>query len=229
MNAATKPALPTHLDLPETDGLPMENAIQMFQIVLLSAVLRPVIAAMHPDGRFFIGQDVGIYHRQTDPPLDGCKVPDWFYVTDVDPLLDGEYRRSYVLWNEKKLPSLLVEFASGTGAVEHDSTPPRGKFWVYERLIAAPYYVIFNVDTEDLELFELADGLYRRIAATVDGRFPIPPLNVELGVWRGTYAGYTLPWLRAYRPDGSLLATPEEHVANLAATLRKLGGDPEAG
>ena len=69
MNATTKSALPTHLDLPETDGLPMENIIQMFQIALLTAVLRPVIAALHPDGRYLIAQDVGIYYRQTEPPL----------------------------------------------------------------------------------------------------------------------------------------------------------------
>ena len=73
MNAATKLALPMHMDLPETDGLPMENAIQMLQIMLLSEVLQPVLAALHPDGQFFIGRDVGIYYRRTDPPLDGCK------------------------------------------------------------------------------------------------------------------------------------------------------------
>ena len=189
MNVATKPALPTHLDLPETDGLPMENAIQMLQISLLSEVLQPVIAALHPDGRFFIGRNVGIYYRRTDPPLDGCKAPDWFYVPGVEPLLEGEYRRSYVMWNEPTVPPLLVEFASGNGAVEHDATPPRGKFWVYERLIKAPYYAIFNVDSEQLELFELVEGLYHPINANERGRFPVAPLGVELGVWHGTYHG----------------------------------------
>ncbi|HEY1379660.1 MAG TPA: Uma2 family endonuclease [Gemmataceae bacterium] len=228
MNAATKPALPTHKDLPETDGRPMENAIQMLQIVLLTKVLQPVLAALHPDGRYFIGQDVGIYYRRAEPPLDGCKAPDWFYVPGVEPLLDGEYRRSYVLWVEHQVPPVVVEFASGTAADEHDATPPRGKFWVYERLIGAPYYVIFNVDTEDLEGFELADGNYRPMTANKDGRFPIPPLGVEFGVWHGTYANYTLPWLRAYRPDGTPLPTSEESAARLAAKLRELGVDPDS-
>ncbi len=220
-------AVPTHMDLPETDGRPMENAIQILQIALLSAVLRPVLTALHPDGRFFIGRDVGIYYRLTEPLLDGCKAPDWFYVADVDPLLNGEYRRSYVLWNEPQPPTLVVEFASGDGADEHDATPPRGKFWVYERMIHAPYYAIFNVDSETLEVFELVTGRYRPVAANEQGRFPIPPLGVELGVWRGTYESYTLPWLRAYRPDGSLLPTPEERSALLAAKLRELGLDPD--
>jgi Uma2 family endonuclease len=228
MNAATKSALPTHLDLPETDGLPMENAIQMFQIALLSAVLRPVIAALHPDGRYLIAQDVGIYYRQTEPPLDGCKAPDWFYVPDVDPLVDGEYRRSYVLWNEPREPLILVEFASGDGSVEHDAIPPKGKFWVYEQMIGSRYYAIFNVDTEELEVFELVNGRYRRMAANDRGRFPIGPLGVEFGVWGGAYQSYTLPWLRAYRPDGSLLPTSEETAARLAAKLRELGVDPDS-
>src|SRR5947209_20626327 len=60
MNAATRPALPTHKDLPETDGLPKENAIRSFQIVLLTAVLHPVIAALQLDGRYLIARDVGI-------------------------------------------------------------------------------------------------------------------------------------------------------------------------
>jgi Uma2 family endonuclease len=210
MTAATKLTLPTHLDLPETDGLPMENAIQMFQIALLSEVLRPVLAALHPDGRYLIAQDVGIYYRRTDPPLDGCKAPDWFYVPDVDPLIDGEYRRSYVLWNEPRVPPILVEFSSSNGSVEHDATPPRGKFWVYEQMIGSRHYVIFNVDTEELEVFELVDGRYRPMSTNERERFPIEPLGIELGVWHGAYQNYTLPWLRAYRPNGSLLPTPEE-------------------
>ena len=255
MNTATTLTLPTHKDLPDTDGLPMENAIQVLQIALLSEVLYPVLAAVHSDGRFFIGRDVGIYYRHTDPPLDGCKAPDWFYVAGVDPLLDGEYRRSYVLWHERTVPTLLVEFAADGGDVERDATPLRGKFWVYEQMISAPYYAIFDVDAEGLEVFELVADRYRPVAANERGRFPIPPMGVELGVWHGTYQNYTLPWLRAYRPDGTLVPTPgeaaeqerqraeqerrareaeqqakavaQQEVARLAAKLRELGVDPE--
>jgi Uma2 family endonuclease len=240
-NGARKFALPTHKDLPETDGRPMENAIQVLQIALLSAVLRPVLEALHPDGRFFIGRDVGIYYRLVEPPFDGCKAPDWFYVADVDPLRNGEYRRSYVLWNEPQRPTLVVEFASGDGADEHDTTPWRGKFWTYEQMIQAPYFAIFSADTGRLEVFELVTDQYRLGVANEQGRFTIPPLGVELGVWHGSYENYTLPWLRAYRPDGSLLPTPEElaeqerrakevaeaRAARLAEMLRQMGVNPE--
>lgn len=249
MNAATKIAPPTHLDLPETDGLPMQNALQAFQIALLTAVLRPVIEALHPDGRFFIGQDVGIYYRITDPPLNGCKAPDWFYVPDVPRLLEGEYRRTYVLWQEHESPMLVVEFAAEDGAEERDRTPQTGKFWVYERAVHAAYYAIFNVNDESLEVYEMADGRYRSVKANPSGRYPIRPLGVELGVWTGAFSVYeSLPWLRAFRPGGSLLATPEEiaeeerrqaqyehqraerereNAERLKSKLRELGVDPD--
>jgi Uma2 family endonuclease len=227
--------VPTHKDLPETDGRPMENSIQFLQIALLSAVLRPVLAALHPDGRFYVGRDVGVYYRLTDPPLDGCKAPDWFYVPDVDPLLDGEYRRSYVLWNEPQRPRMIVEFVSGSGAEEHDATPQRGKFWVYEKWFTTPFYVIFNDHTAGLEVYVLTAGQYHLAQANEFGRFPIQPLGIELGVWHGAYENYTVSWLRAYRPDGSLLPTPEEiaererdRANRFAAKLREMNIDPES-
>jgi Uma2 family endonuclease len=235
MNAATKLALPTHRDLPDSDGVPMQNLLQPFQIALLTAVLRPIIEAIHLDGRYLIGEDAGIYYRLTDPPLDGCKAPDWFYVPGVPPLLDGEFRRSYVLWQERTPPTLVVEFASGDGSEEHDSNLETGKFWAYERAIRAPYYAIFNVNTEELEIFELIDSIYRPIAVNERGRIPLPPFGIELGVWHGSYANYTEAWLRAYRLDGSLLPTPEEiadqergRANRLAAKLREMNIDPDS-
>jgi Uma2 family endonuclease len=235
MNAATKLTLPTHKDLPDSDGMPMQNLLQPFQIALLTAVLRPIIEAIHPDGRYLIGEDAGIYYRLTDPRLDGCKAPDWFYVGNVDALLDGERRRSYVLWQERTPPTLVVEFPSGDGSEEHDQTPDTGKFWAYEQGIQAPYYAIFDVDTEELEVFELVADGYHLMAANEHGRYPLPPLGVELGAWQGAYANYTGPWLRAYRPDGTLLPTPEEMAEQerkrgnrLAAKLRELNVDPES-
>lgn len=227
MNAATKTGLPTHMDLPDTDGVPMQSFLQAFQIALLTAVLRPVIESLHPDGRYLIGQDSGIYYRNTEPPLAGCKAPDWFYVPNVPRLLDGEFRRSYVLWQERTPPLLVVEFPSGDGSEEHDATPESGKFWAYEQAIRVPYYAIFSVDTEELEVYELVDKSYRLVAAGEHGRFAIPTLGIELGVWHGTYEAYTMPWLRAYRPDGTLLPTPEETAARFAAKLRELNIDPD--
>src|SRR5438309_9001580 len=78
MSAGTK--LPTHLDLPDTDGKPVENELEHPQGTLLTQSILPVLEKIHPDGRFFVGNDVGFYWRLTEPVLDGAKSPDWSYV-----------------------------------------------------------------------------------------------------------------------------------------------------
>ena len=79
-----------------------------------------------------------------EQPERGSEAPDWFLVLDVPPLLDGRFRRSYVLWQESVHPLLVIEYVSGDGSEERDTTPYKGKFWVYEQAIAAPYYAIFE-------------------------------------------------------------------------------------
>src|SRR5437660_565856 len=103
---------PNHLQLPETDGSIVENYQEHPQGNLLTSSLLPRLHELHPDGQFSIGQDSGIYFRNTTPPLDGCRSPDWFYVPGVPPMLDGQMRRSYVLWQEAVRPLLIIEYAS---------------------------------------------------------------------------------------------------------------------
>ena len=71
---------------------------------------------LHPDGQYCIRRDSGIYWRLTEAPEKGAEAPDWFYVPNVPPKLNGELRRSYVLWNEFVAPLIVLEFVSGNGA-----------------------------------------------------------------------------------------------------------------
>ncbi len=88
----------------------------------------------------------------------------------VPPKLEGEIRRSYVLWREFITPTIALEFASGDGSEERDSeallrsadrtplsrspegqlTKP-GKFWVYEQVMRIPFYGIYEVKNGKLE------------------------------------------------------------------------------
>jgi Putative restriction endonuclease len=138
-------SLPDQTQLPESDGtfvfakrLPWSQNFQEHpQSILLTSSIRPVLEQLHPDGRYCIGQDSGIYWRSIEPPDRGAEAPDWFYVTNVAPLLDGKYRRSYVMWKEIVAPLIAIEFVSGDGSEERDATSPllnpeakAGKFWV---------------------------------------------------------------------------------------------------
>lgn len=202
---------PDHTQLPDKDGTIVQNFQELPQSTLLTGSLLPRLHQLHPDGQFTIGCDSGIYWKHTNPPLDGCKAPDWFYVPGVPPMLDGRYRRSYVLWNEGVKPCLIVEYVSGDGSEEHDSTPQKGKFWVYEQGICAPYYAIFDANRSSVALYRLDGGRYVPVAPNAAGRLLVPPLGVELGVWQGAFQGQDLPWLRVWDAQtGELLPSTEE-------------------
>ncbi|MEO1399970.1 MAG: Uma2 family endonuclease [Cyanobacteria bacterium J06635_1] len=210
-------SLPDHRQLPESDGTFVKNFQEHPQSLLLTSAIRPVLEALHPDGRYAIGQDCGIYWRLTEPPERGAEAPDWFYVPNVPPLLNEERRRSYVMWKEIIAPLIAIEFVSGDGAEERDATSPfagddskAGKFWVYEQAIHIPFYAIYEVDKAAVEVYELVAQSYQKCSPNERGHYPIPPLGVELGIWQGTYFNQPLPWLRWWDSEGNLLLTGDE-------------------
>jgi Uma2 family endonuclease len=215
------PAFPDHTQLPDEDGTFVKNFQEHPQSIILTDSIGPVVERLHPDGQYAIGQDCGIYWRETDPPERGAEAPDWFYVPNVPATLDG-FRRSYVLWREHMAPFIALEFASGNGEEERDRTPlsvaadgtttKPGKFWVYERIIRIPYYGIYEMRTGNLEVYHLIDFVYRRMEPNERGHYPIPVLDVELGLWQGSYQNQELLWLRWWDSQGNLLLTGSEQV-----------------
>lgn len=211
--------LPDHTQLPCEDGTFVfaeragsQNFQEHPQSILLTESIGPVLDAIHTDGQYCIGQDSGIYWRVTNPPQKGAEAPDWFYVPNVPPTLDGEVRRSYVLWQEIIPPAIAIEFVSGTGAEERDKTPWDGKFWVYETVIRPAYYAIYEVKKAQVEVYQLVAQGYQLIPPNAQGRFPISTLGVELGIWQGTYKNMELPWLRWWSASGELLLSGEERA-----------------
>jgi hypothetical protein len=209
-------SLPTHLDLPETDGEHAESTFEHPQSTLLSDVLEPVLDRLHPDGNYFVGADTGIYWYHAKPnPLDGCKSPDWYYVPNVPRLLDGELRRSYVQFNEKVSPLIVIEYVSGNGDEERDTTPLTGKFWAYEHAISATFYIVWDAPRSQFEVYELVRGRYQLRTPDADGRVRVGDMDVSFGIWHGEYRGYITDWLRAWDRDGVMLPTDAERAEAL--------------
>ncbi|BAZ28280.1 hypothetical protein NIES4074_07110 [Cylindrospermum sp. NIES-4074] len=234
--------LPDHTQLPESDGTFVKNWQEHPQSILLTDSITPILKQLIPDGQYCIGQDLGIYWRITDPPERGAEAPDWFYVPNVPPTLNGQIRRSYVLWQEYIAPLIVLEFASGNGSEERDKTPWTGKFWIYEQVIRPAFYGIYEVNKASVEVYHLIEGQYQLLPANERGHYPINPLGVELGIWQGEYQNAELPWLRWWDLQGNLLLTGEERAEQereraelerqksdrLMAQLRALGVEPEA-
>ncbi|NEQ36844.1 MAG: Uma2 family endonuclease [Okeania sp. SIO3I5] len=209
-----------HTHLPDEDGTFVKNFQEHPQSILLTDSIGAILQQRHPDGNYAIGQDSGIYWRQTEPPEKGAEAPDWFYVPNVPPLLDGEFRRSYCLWQEPTPPLIALEFASGDGTEELDKTPlsvspdgkttKPGKFWVYEQIIQIDYYGIYIVKTGNLQMYHLENNSYRQMSPNERGHYLIEPLGIELGKWEGFYQNQALSWLRWWDSEGNLLLTGAE-------------------
>ena len=225
-------AFPDHTQLPESDGTFVKNFQEHPQSLILTDSIGQILQQRHPDGQYAIGQDSGIYWRETEPPEKGAEAPDWFYVPNVPPNLDGQYRRSYVLWREHIAPLIALEFASGNGDEERDRTPlsrteegevtKPGKFWVYERVMRIPYYGIYEIKSGRLEVYRLIDGYYQLLELNQRGHFPIALLGVELGLWQGNYQNQTMLWLRWWDEEGNLLLIGDER-----AELERLRGEQQ--
>jgi len=205
--------LPDHKQLPDSDGTFVKNFQEHPQSIVLTSSIEPVLQKLHPDGRYCIGQDSGIYWRMMEPPEKGAEAPDWFYVPNVSPLIDGEYRRSYVLWKEYVAPLIAIEFVSGNGSEERDATPPSGtekagKFWVYEQAIRIPFYLIFDGFRDKLEAYNLLDGRYVKMSPNDRGHYAIAPMGVELGL----IVENGVSWLRWWDESGNLLLTGDERA-----------------
>ena len=226
------PAFPNHPQLPESDGTFVKNFQEHPQSLILTDSIGQILQQRHPDGQYAIGQDCGIYWRETEPAEQGAEAPDWFYVPNVPPNIDGQIRRSYVLWREHIAPLIALEFASGNGDEERDRTPlsrtnegvvtKPGKFWVYERVMRIPYYGIYQVNNGRLEVYRLIDGYYQLLELNQRGHFPIAPLGVELGLWQGSYQNQTMLWLRWWDEEGNLLLIGDER-----AQLERLRGEQQ--
>ncbi|MEG4454778.1 Uma2 family endonuclease [Microcoleus sp. N9_A1] len=214
---------PDHTQLPEEDGTFVKNFQEHPQSIILTDSIGSVLQRLHPDGQYAIGQDCGIYWRETDPLEKGAEAPDWFYVPNVPPTLGNQIRRSYVLWREFMAPMIALEFASGDGSEERDTTPLSysevgaaqrpGKFWVYERIMRIPYYCIYEINTGRLEVYSLNNGFYQQLLPNDRAHYPIAPMGVELGLWEGSYQNQTMLWLRWWDSEGNLLLTGTERAA----------------
>ena len=212
---------PDHTQLPESDGTFVKNFQEHPQSILLTDSITPILETIHADGNYCIGQDSGIYWRLTDPLEKGAEAPDWFYVPNVPPTLDGQSRRSYVMWQEFVAPLIVLEFVSGNGAEERNRTPllrtdkqetKPGKFWVYENAIRPAFYGIYEVRKASVEVYSLIQNRYELVAANDRGHYPIPQLGVELGIWQGSYQNMELPWLRWWDSQGNLLLSGAERA-----------------
>ncbi|MFM5981047.1 MAG: Uma2 family endonuclease [Sphaerospermopsis kisseleviana] len=222
--------LPSSEELPDSDETPVDNQLQHLIPGLLESILA-LIWSQRWD--WFFGVDMGIYYDPNQPAI----VPDGFLSIGIPRVIHEKLRSSYVLWEEQKLPSLVLEVVSQTYRNEYST---KKEFYADE--LGILYYVVYNPQRkikETLEVYKLVDGEYILIPGN-----PVwlPEIGLGIGKEKGIYQGITREWLYWFDENGKRFLTPEERIQQseekrnqaeekakkLAEMLKNLGVDPES-
>ncbi|MCY7392799.1 MAG: Uma2 family endonuclease [Leptolyngbyaceae cyanobacterium CAN_BIN12] len=228
--------LPSSEELPDSDDTPVDNELQD----LIPGLLKAILAWLWRDRwDWFFGVDMGVYYDPDKPAI----VPDGFLSLGVSRVTDEELRLSYVLWEERRIPSFVLEVVSKKYRREYST-----KKQLYAEM-GVLYYAVYSSRRRrkpPLEVYQLINGEYHLLAGN-----PVwmPELGLGLGRDRGTYQGVLREWLYWYDETGQRYPTFEERadqaeeradqaeeradqaaeqLAELLIRLRDRGIDPDA-
>ncbi|MBV7335703.1 Uma2 family endonuclease [Chloroflexi bacterium TSY] len=207
-----------NLDLPGSDGEPMENDRERIQINL---GLQSIDHHWADRDDFFAGGNMFIYFNMrqatavmaeiADPslPRRTFRGPDMFVVFDVD----GSYRRQkWVVWEEEgRYPDVIFEYLSpSTRKTDLDE-----KKNLYERTFTTHEYFCFDYldphSEDSLRGWRLdAHQRYQPIEPNEHGWLWSERLGLWVGTWQGTIERDETTWLRFYTENGELVLTATE-------------------
>jgi Uma2 family endonuclease len=226
--------LPRGIDLPSSDGEPMES---LWHVRSMHLLIDSIESHRRDRTDFFAGGDMFFYFSPEMVRNHDFRGPDFFVVNDV--VRDRE-RRSWVAWEEGwRLPNVIVELAS-----ESTAHIDRGaKQVLYTDRLAIPEYVIVDPDGWRLEGWRRYNGTAEPMELE-NGRLWLRELEAHIGFWHGTYGGFTTTWPRLFDVRGNLIPTEREReqaradaetqradamvaeIARLKAELAARGGTP---
>jgi Uma2 family endonuclease len=115
---------------------------------------------------------------------------------------------SYNVTLEPAPPFLVFEYVS----TSNPRKDYQDSFRKYERELKVPYYAIFYPETQDLTLYRHNSRKYVTVKPNEEGRYPIPELELELGILN--------EWMRFWY-QGELLPLPAELQAELEKARRQ--------
>ncbi|NER33697.1 MAG: Uma2 family endonuclease [Oscillatoria sp. SIO1A7] len=207
--------LPTMYDLPsehiEEPAFP--DGLRFLQAMLLMLTFMP---PNWEKDMVFSAADLHLYYDANHPKWYKC--PDWFGVVGVPRLYqERDSRLSYVIWQEKVSPFVVIEFLP-PGTEDEDlgnRTPQPGrpplKWEVYEQILRVPYYVVFSRYTNEMQAFRLINNRYQPAPLT-QGRLLVPELQLSLGLWQGVYRSLDRLWLRWMTLAGDVVSLDSEEL-----------------
>jgi Uma2 family endonuclease len=193
--------LPTEEDLPDSDGKPVDNELQL----LAPMLLRGILSYLWDDrADWFFAVNLGLYHDPYQPAIG----PDAFLSLGVERVrANNELRLSYLVYREKVMPHWVLEVVSREPGGEYGEKLQR-----YADL-GVLYYVIYNPSHyrrdkhEPFEVYKLEQGKYRRQPGN-----PVwmPEIGLGIGHELGTHDKVKRDWLYWYDEQGSRYPAPDD-------------------
>jgi Uma2 family endonuclease len=203
------------LDLPDSDGEPMENEREQFQMLLLRDSLQRYWSGRQD---FYVAGNMFVYYSATQArqilaeeaepsrPRRAFRGPDLFVVFNVD----GSFRRQkWVVWDEEgHYPDVIFEFLSPSTRRVDQTT----KKVLYEQIFKTREdYWYDPFDPHEFQGWQLhPDNGYQAMTPDPRGWMWSPTLHLWIGRWEGTYLGDPATWLRFYDLHGQLVLTSQE-------------------
>jgi hypothetical protein len=156
--------------------------------------------------------DVHVFNEmlvQYPSPRKGKKprqvVPDNMVVIHPGPL---EAEGSYDLPLQPAGPFWVLEYVSKSShRKDYDQNMVK-----YERELKVPYYLLFEPEAQELSLYHLDNGSYVSVKPNAQGRYPLPELELEVGL----LDGWVRFWFR-----GELIPLPAELLRQLDEVKRQ--------
>jgi Uma2 family endonuclease len=193
--------LPTEDDLPDSDGQPVDNELQ----ILAPGLLRAILALVWADRtNWFFGINLGVYYDDKKPAIG----PDGFLSIGAPRVRpSNELRLSYVVREEKVMPQWVLEVVSKEPGGEYDE-----KLAIYAAM-GVLYYTIYNPkhasrdQHEEFEVYKLEQGKYVRQLGN-----PVWMAEIGLGIGHEVrqQEGAIRDWLYWYDEMGERYDAPED-------------------
>ncbi len=191
--------------LPDDYVLPDDPVDNINQPVLAAALTEALNCAGYLDDRTLTTTNYAICATLNNRLV--VKGPDWAFIQELR-VPKTDVVRSYTPQLQGAIPAIVMEFLSNTEGEEYSVKPtyPPGKWFFYEQVLRVPFYTIFDIETEVLEVYHLNEnGRYVLDSPDENGRYWIAGVDLFLGVWYGENFNRSGAWLRWWDADGNLL------------------------
>jgi Uma2 family endonuclease len=151
-----------------------------------------LLSTRHPEVKVF--NELLVQYPLAGRRRFGQVVPDNMVVLTDQPIRASS---SYNVPLEPARPFWVLEYVSKS----NKRKDYKDSFKKYERHLKVPYYLIFHPDDQKLTLYRHRGEKYRAVPPNKEGRYPIPKLDLEVGVLDG--------WVRFWY-QGQLLPLPAD-------------------